>query len=180
MRMKVYPNAYLLLAALLLLPGLSRADDDPDLSPFIRVGLSDELPTAFGHLDIVSNHNEEDLRFSLALNGKTVATLDPEYYAVDMTAAYPDLKAPRYVLLETDSGGSGCPLFYILVEIKDASTVVLNRFGNCNLLDGIQRIPNGFRFLVRDAHSEGDDSWEFTNGKMTSGPVGIKRSPPPK
>ncbi len=106
----------------------------------------------------------------ITLDGKVLD--EPGYEVISIAASYPEKGPARVVLLELTTGGSGCPAFYQVVEIKeDGSVLRSEEFGNCSpkarpsFTRGVLRID-----LPRIAGATAE-SWRYQDGMLSIVPA---------
>ena len=91
----------------------------------------DEINTVGGKVQI--SHIDKDYPErgrKLALGGKLIAK---SKNALSIRATYPEEPRTKFILLESNTGGVGCPFFFRVLEIKDDKKVTLtDEFGNCD------------------------------------------------
>ena len=144
-----------------------RAQAEPAHPP-LNLRREHELLTIHGKLEIQRVDSRQNMyEHQLILDGKS-AGVETEYGMVSIAASYPEAGPARLVLLELDSGGSGCPAFFKVLEIKDnGSTTRSKEFGNCSPLahpsftDGVLRID------IPKIGGAKAESWRYQNGKLS-------------
>ena len=131
----------------------------------------EKLGTVAGPFEIGKKEELPPPDFSkhkLLLSGKVIAELRDEF--VDIEDAYPDATKAKLILLGLGTGGSGCPGFFRVLEIKpDGNTILTDKFGTCS---------DVFKTAYRDGtwdisvaaftEQRGEwEHWQYRDGKLT-------------
>ncbi len=93
---------------------------------------------------------------------------EPEDESVSISASHPEKGPARVVLLQLNTGGSGCPSFYAVVEIKDdGRTLRSKRFGNCSPLARSSYAAGVLRIDIPRIGGAAPQSWRYRSGKLS-------------
>jgi hypothetical protein len=151
-------------SVLLLVFALSSSAAVPAMR-FLTVMYLDSVNTPAGLLEIVKDKDAEYSTFNIVLAGKRIGqVVGPS----SIHAVYPNPQSARLVLIGSEAGGSGCPLFYALVEIRDKGTpIVPDSFGNCNAIDDIRFKQDAWHFRMPGPGNLPPETWVYHNGKIT-------------
>lgn len=133
---------------------------------------SGEIGTVAGILEISDKEELPPPVFSihrLLLQGKEIVRLtgDNSVYIRD---AYPNAEKARLLLLELGTGGSGCPAFFRILEIKaDNSTLLTDKFGTCSDLFETAYRNGTWEIAIPQYHGDAKkpERWQYRDGKLT-------------
>jgi len=158
-------------ATLILVLVFAPAAQAKDLRTVVDKRLEGTVPTVHGTLELYRLEFEDgDRTYQIALDGKARYE-ENEYHIVEIAASYPEKEPARVMLLELVTGGSGCPMLYKVLEVKDdGSTVRTKEFGNCamahpSFTDGVLRID------IPKIGGAAAESWRYQNGKLSKAPT---------
>ncbi|MFL5359088.1 hypothetical protein [Archangium sp.] len=134
-----------------------------------------EVATVRGTLEVYRLDFEDGGHTNqLSLAGKVLFE-EPAYESLSITASYPEPGPARVVLLELSSGGTGCPSFYKVIELKDdGSAVRSKKFGNCSPLAQPSFTDGALLINIPKIGGAAAQSWRYQNGKLS------KAAPPPR
>jgi hypothetical protein len=149
---------------------LAAAAQAKDLRTVADKDLEEKVTTIRGTLELYRLEFEDgDHAYQIALDGKALYE-EKEYHIVAIAGSYPETGPARVVLLELTTGGSGCPMLYKVVEVKDDGSAVRSKqFGNCamartSFTDGVLRID------IPKIGGAAAESWRYQNGKLSKAP----------
>lgn len=140
--------------------------------------LEETVATVGGSLELYRVEFDDGARaFQFVLKGKEVHQ-ETKYDVVSIAFRHPSEGPARVMLLELTTGGSGCPMLYRVLEVKDNGSIVRSKeFGNCAMAK--TSVTNGA--LLIDLPKIGGaaaQSWRYQNGKLSKAPA--KPAPTPK
>lgn len=154
----------LLVLCTLFIPSTARADA-PRL---VEKQVQEEINTVHGKLEIHrSEFEDSSSQYQFTLDGKIVTTL-PVNQMMSLEARYPEKGPVRVVLVNLPTGGSGCPAFFQILEVKDdGGTALSKKFGNCS--DNVRTsFTNGvLRVDISKIGGAKAETWLYQNGKLT-------------
>jgi len=136
-----------------------------------KVTSPQEIATVAGRLEIADKEELPSGSYAhrVLLKGKVIAELVGNN-SVFFEDAYPDDKNARLVLLALGTGGSSCPNYFQILEIKpNGSTLLTDKFGTCseeyeaNYRDGVWEISIP-PFVDNPRKWE---RWQYCSGKLT-------------
>lgn len=136
--------------------------------------LEEKVATIRGALELYRLDLEDGgHKYQLALEGKPLYE-ERGHHTVSINASYPEGGPARVVLLELGSGGTGCPAFFKVVEVKDdGSTVRSKQFGTCSPM-AQSSFKDGVLHITIPKAGGGTESWRYQKGKLSKAP------PPPR
>ena len=138
----------------------------PPAAPELRT--DSKVVTTHGKLEIQRVESDEFASaYQLKLNGKVVGA-ETGNSIVAIAASYPEKEPARLVLLELGSGGSGCPAFFKVLEIKaDGSTVRSKEFGNCSPMARPSFSKGVLRIDIPKIGGAPAQAWRYQDGKLS-------------
>lgn len=119
--------------------------------------------TVGGQLTIVK---EDELQFKVYLNGKPIIE-EKGFLRLSLRAKFPESGRARIVLLELDTGGTGCPAYFRIIELDNRGLASnSDQFGNCSDEPTIQfdgkALLMGFSPFGHAARAV----WSYRDGKL--------------
>jgi len=126
-----------------------------------------EVPTIAGSLQVCRVDYEDGGHTNqVSLAGRPLFE-EAEDESVSIAAAHPEKGPARVVLLQLNTGGSGCPSFYQVVEVKDDGAAVRSpRFGNCSPLARSSYVGAVLRIDIPKIGGAAAQSWSYSDGKL--------------
>jgi hypothetical protein len=158
------PLTWMAAVSIVTLAAISHARG-PRASPVRR---DHEVTTIRGKLEIQGIVSGPSMgQHQLTLDGK-VTSVETEYGSVSIAASYPENAPARIVLLELSTGGSGCPSFYKVLEVKDdGSTVRSKEFGNCSPMARPSFVEGVLRVDIPKIGGAKAEAWHYKDGKLS-------------
>jgi hypothetical protein len=127
-----------------------------------------QVMTIRGTLELSrSDFEEGGFTVQTVLNDKVIYT-ERENVSLGIDTSYPKEGPARLILLEVPSGGTACPSFYRVLEIKDdGSTVRSKTFGNCGNNARSSFTQGVLRIDFPKAGRAAPESWTYQNGTLS-------------
>lgn len=120
-----------------------------------------------GVLQIVKTDGDRGETIITVTLGDKVLTEEREYFTAGFEGFFPDKASTKYIFLELDSGGSGCPLFYKIIDISELGNPrITEKFGNCSRASKVDFRNNTLRIDAPIWNGPGEESWLYRQGKL--------------
>jgi hypothetical protein len=120
--------------------------------------------TVGGQLKIVK---EDELQFNVYFNGKPIIEGE-DFLRLFIRTKFPESGRARIVLLELDTGGTGCPAYFRIFEVNDGGLVsISDHFGNCSDEPTIQFDGKSLLIGFPPFGHTAREIWSYRNGKLS-------------
>ncbi len=132
----------------------------------VKTEVQGEVKTVDGVLQVLREIKDGDqFQYVVILRGKVLVEKDSQIKKIK--SVYPSNAAAKLILLEIDTGGSGCPLLYRVVEIKtDGHANVTDEFGTCGDLTKISFENDAWRIDFPRFGGAPASTWVYRDGKL--------------